>query len=211
MLGFNCAVSSLPPDFNTFTDAQTKAFILSLVKDWDPKVTDIINAIPGDNIYSFHPKTSAKPANNWRAAAAAAAPGDPNPGNPRVWFLGDAIHPMLPSRGMGGNQAMHDSGSACMQLVALAALADEEGVTDEQVEAAVGLYEGEMIPRAFGWVAASGGGLDEDGMPSFNFDGVGGGWVKLMLIKRVLDVAEVFGWARRAVGWVPVDDAPEFR
>lgn len=87
---------------------------------------------------------------------------------------------------------MHDLGSACTQIVALAALADDGGVMNEQVVAAVGRYGVEMIPRAFGWVAASGGGLDEDGMPRFGFDGVGG-WVKLMAIKRVLDVAKVVG------------------
>ncbi|KAK8066139.1 hypothetical protein PG997_012886 [Apiospora hydei] len=37
---------------------------------------------------------------------------DPRIANPRVWLLGDSIHAMLPYRGMGANQAIHDIADA---------------------------------------------------------------------------------------------------
>lgn len=56
----------------------------------------------------------------------------------------------------------------------------------------------------------SGGGLDEDGMPRFNFDGVGG-TVTLMFLSGALKVVRVVGRVMKTLGWRPKDDAPEFK
>jgi 2-polyprenyl-6-methoxyphenol hydroxylase-like FAD-dependent oxidoreductase len=79
-------------------------------------------------------------------------------GHPRVWVLGDAMHVMLPNRGMGGNQAMLDTTIIAPLLERLNQAAQKNGsVSTAEVAAACGEYEREMIPRAFEWVELSGG------------------------------------------------------
>ncbi|KAF5695346.1 hypothetical protein FDENT_428 [Fusarium denticulatum] len=81
---------------------------------------------------------------------------DPNIANPRVWLIGDSIHPMLPSRGMGANNAIHDTADALGPLLELAKLKIADGnVTDEQVGGQLAVYEKAMMPRAFEWVKKS--------------------------------------------------------
>ncbi|KAL5619947.1 hypothetical protein FOBRF1_003193 [Fusarium oxysporum] len=81
---------------------------------------------------------------------------DPSIANPRVWLIGDSIHPMLPSRGMGANNAIHDTADALGPLLELAKLKNMYGsVTDEQVGDQLAVYEKAMMPRAFEWVKKS--------------------------------------------------------
>jgi 2-polyprenyl-6-methoxyphenol hydroxylase-like FAD-dependent oxidoreductase len=81
---------------------------------------------------------------------------DPSIANARVWLIGDSIHPMLPSRGMGANNAIHDTADALGPLLELAKLKSLHGnVTDDQVGAQLAVYEKAMMPRAFEWVRKS--------------------------------------------------------
>lgn len=72
--------------------------------------------------------------------------------------MGDAMHAMMPNRGMGGNQAMLDAKVIVPFLERLNYLAKKTGsVSEEAIGAACDEYEREMIPRSFDWVEASGG------------------------------------------------------
>lgn len=81
---------------------------------------------------------------------------NPDIANPRVWLIGDSIHPMLPSRGMGANNAIHDTADALQPLLALAKLKSSQGIVrNDQVSTQLAVYEKAMIPRAFAWVKKS--------------------------------------------------------
>ncbi|KAF9764124.1 hypothetical protein IL306_002895, partial [Fusarium sp. DS 682] len=73
--------------------------------------------------------------------------------NSRVILLGDAVHPMPPSRGMGANQALTDAGN----LVDLFHQATfEQGVpSDGELAALVRTFDEEMYTRAFNVVKSS--------------------------------------------------------
>lgn len=106
---------------------------------------------------------------------------------------------MLPGRGMGGNQAMHDAGRMLEVLVAM--LEGGEEIDDEIVRAAGERYEKEMMKRAFGWVKASGHGLGEDGeLGELGFNGWGG-WIMTWIIWGVVNVMAGVGWVLGFVGW----------
>ncbi|KAI5845649.1 hypothetical protein DFP73DRAFT_578237 [Morchella snyderi] len=150
MLSYAMPTSNLPTNFDSLTTAEISTFLKTLYADADPRLNTIISAVPHTDIYTFNPRTSRQPPASWRHDVA--SPDAPERGHPRVWFLGDAVHPMLPGRGMGGNQAMHDAGK--MLEVLLALLERGEKIDDEAVRAAGEMYEKEMMKRAFGWVKA---------------------------------------------------------
>ncbi|PPJ57310.1 hypothetical protein CBER1_07951 [Cercospora berteroae] len=88
--------------------------------------------------------SSSQPASDWRQTANA---------SPRIFLLGDAIHAMAPSRGMGANQALIDAAK-------LVALLKESAISDSaSLQTAlpdlVQKFEAEMLPRAFKMVKAS--------------------------------------------------------
>lgn len=75
---------------------------------------------------------------------------DPSRGHPRVWVLGNAVHPMLPNRGMGSNQAMLDTAMILPLLKQLQESAKTTGVVRKSdISKACAEYEKEIIPRAF--------------------------------------------------------------
>jgi 2-polyprenyl-6-methoxyphenol hydroxylase-like FAD-dependent oxidoreductase len=109
-----------------------------------------------EDLYLFEPLATRKPALNWRSKVQSLT--DPGLANPRVWLMGDAMHVMLPNRGMGGNQAMLDTTVILPLLHRLARFAEMNGEIPKNVIAvACKEYECEMIPRTFKWVEASGG------------------------------------------------------
>jgi 2-polyprenyl-6-methoxyphenol hydroxylase-like FAD-dependent oxidoreductase len=73
--------------------------------------------------------------------------------NSRVILLGDAVHPMPPSRGMGANQALADAGN----LVDLFHQTTfKQGVpSDGELAALVRTFDEEMLTRAFRVVKSS--------------------------------------------------------
>ncbi|KAF5976253.1 hypothetical protein FBULB1_7028 [Fusarium bulbicola] len=123
--------------------------------------------------------------------------------NPRVWLIGDSIHPMLPSRGMGANNAIHDTADALGPLLELAKLKNANGsVTDEQVGDQLAVHENSMMPRAFEWVEKSSNQQLPD-LDSWTGRGIIIGLrVMLFVVSGVVRCLRMFGWE-------PKDDAPE--
>lgn len=116
----------------------------------------VIQVIKSEDVYVFEPSATKKPALDWRSKVQTAT--NPNLGHPRVWLMGDAMHAMLPNRGMGGNQAMLDTTVLLPLIQRLDKTMEAHGsLPNEVVAAACKEYEHEMIPRAFYWVEASGG------------------------------------------------------
>ncbi|WXC58188.1 hypothetical protein SNK03_004086 [Fusarium graminearum] len=128
---------------------------------------------------------------------------DPTIANSRVWLIGDSIHPMLPSRGMGANNAIHDTADALEPLLELARLKDSHGgVTDDQVKQQLAVYEKSMIPRAFDWVKKS------TNQQLSDLDSVTGKAIILGL-RAVLFVLGIGVKCLGLFGWQPKDEAPE--
>jgi 2-polyprenyl-6-methoxyphenol hydroxylase-like FAD-dependent oxidoreductase len=133
-------------------------FCISLLKDWDPRYHDMLRSVGDDDIYVFQARASTEPPKHWRRDLRKKTSGA---GIDRIWLMGDAIHPMLPSRGMGANQAMNDTADAIAAILDLAEPAKDKkaGQTlgEGEYQKAVENYESKMMPRAFGWVRTSGG------------------------------------------------------
>ncbi|KAH7191817.1 uncharacterized protein B0J16DRAFT_315526 [Fusarium flagelliforme] len=120
--------------------------------------------------------------------------------HPRVWLIGDSIHPMLPSRGMGANNAIHDTADA---LGPLLELARTDGLlTDDVVSAQLDIYEKAMMPRAFSWVKKSSNQQLPD-LDSFAGKGI------ILGLRVVLLVVSAWVGVLKGFGWTPTDDAPE--
>ncbi|RKL00309.1 hypothetical protein BFJ71_g5797 [Fusarium oxysporum] len=128
---------------------------------------------------------------------------DPSIANPRVWLIGDSIHPMLPSRGMGANNAIHDTADALGPLLELAKLKNMYGsMTDEQVGDQLAVYEKAMMPRAFEWVKKS----SNQQLPDLD-SLIGRGMI--IGLRVMLFVVGGFVSCLRMFGWEPKDDATE--
>ncbi|SCO18333.1 uncharacterized protein FFNC_14751 [Fusarium fujikuroi] len=128
---------------------------------------------------------------------------DPSIANSRVWLIGDSIHPMLPSRGMGANNAIHDTADALGPLLELAKLKNANGdVSDEQIGDQLAVYEKVMMPRAFKWVKKS----SSQQLP--DLDSLSGRAI-IIGLRVMLFVVGGFVRCLRMLGWEPKDDAPE--
>ncbi|KAF5701746.1 hypothetical protein FMUND_13765 [Fusarium mundagurra] len=128
---------------------------------------------------------------------------NPDIANPRVWLIGDSIHPMLPSRGMGANTALHDTADALGPLLELADLKSKHGsVKDSQVAQQLAVYEKAMMPRAFEWVKKS----SYQKMPDLeSLTGKGvilGLRFMFFVIGGIVKCLKLFGWE-------PKDEAPD--
>lgn len=138
---------------------------------------------------------------------------------------------------MGANQAMRDAAEILPYIQELHRIAQSgHEPTENDFAMAVKQYEAKMIPRAFGWVRASGGTEMSVSAPCErvlnctlgasslavhvlllttnlqlpDFSGIKGGILKFM-IARALDVTYMFSLIRGWLGWKPKDDVPEFR
>lgn len=126
---------------------------------WHPDFLKLIDALEPDALQTVPLREATDTPVDWRqkTRARAAAAADAALAHPRVWLLGDAIHPMLPTRGMGANNALRDAADALGPLLALARQKAARGcVTDADAQAQLAVYETAMIPRAMGWVKTSG-------------------------------------------------------
>ncbi|KAF5637848.1 FAD dependent oxidoreductase [Fusarium sp. NRRL 52700] len=117
--------------------------------------------------------SSVKPEEDWRAGIAA---------NSRVILLGDAMHPMPPTRGMGANQALNDAGNLVDHFLQTTF---KQGVpSDTELAALVSEFDDEMLNRAFGIVKSS------EALTSLDTSKLSG----RMLIAFVGMVMTVVGW-----------------
>lgn len=178
----------------------------------------MLRSVGDDDIYVFQPRASTEPPKNWRKQARKTC----GPAVDRLWLMGDAIHPMLPSRGMGANQALHDTADALASILELSKIAKSSlMLPDPEVQRAVDKYESVMIPRAFGWVRSSGGLRQDVSIPKkwqkthtdiiFKYvepESIQG---KLMIfaVARILDLGYLLTLVRWVFGYQPKDDAPE--
>ncbi|KPI34665.1 uncharacterized protein AB675_48 [Cyphellophora attinorum] len=148
--------SECPEDIKEWTLEKKWSFLSEAISTWDNTFLQVIDVLKDVELYIFEPRASKRPAMDWRSSAKSASV--PTAGHPRVWLLGDAMHVMLPNRGMGGNQAMLDTTFIAPLLKRLNKSAEARGhVSTAEVAAACQEYEREMIPRAFEWVELSGG------------------------------------------------------
>ncbi|KAF4342127.1 hypothetical protein FBEOM_3929 [Fusarium beomiforme] len=128
---------------------------------------------------------------------------NPDIANPRVWLIGDSIHPMLPSRGMGANNAIHDTADALGPLLELSEVKSKHGsVTEDQVGQQLAVYEKAMMPRAFEWVKKS----SNQQLP--DLDSLTGRGI-IVGLRVMLFVVGGIVKCLRLFGWEPKDDAPE--
>ncbi|KAI9727212.1 MAG: hypothetical protein M1834_008472 [Cirrosporium novae-zelandiae] len=149
MWNMNVPREKLPEDMDIDDPIE---FVIDIISHWSPTIHDIIRSTPEEEFYRFYGRVGMCPESNWRDTGRFGKFIDPRKGHPRIWFIGDSIHPMLPTRAMGGNQAMCDAGEVCD---ALTNLAQTDHPTNAQILSAVSAYEATMIPRAFEWVEKS--------------------------------------------------------
>ncbi|KAI7968406.1 hypothetical protein EIK77_010568 [Talaromyces pinophilus] len=96
-------------------------------------------------IRTSHVTTSFKPDKDWRNGINK---------NSRVILIGDALHPMPPTRGMGANQALTDAGNLVDLL--LQTNFKQAVPSDDELAALVRPFDEEMYTRAFNIVKTSG-------------------------------------------------------
>ncbi|RGP81375.1 hypothetical protein FLONG3_519 [Fusarium longipes] len=148
-----------PKDIKDWDKESTWKFIEESLSTWDDAFRlsrQVIQVLKSEQVYVFEPRATKRPALNWRSKVQTAT--NPNLGHPRVWLMGDAMHVMLPNRGMGGNQAMLDTTVISPLIQRLDKVMSADGILPTKVVAAAcEEYEREMIPRTFYWVEASGG------------------------------------------------------
>ncbi|CAK7207625.1 hypothetical protein SEUCBS139899_010435 [Sporothrix eucalyptigena] len=184
-------------------------FCLESIKHWDPRFEGMLRAIDNDDVHVFQPRASNNPGIDWRSKAKSKSGDDPSKGHDQVWLLGDAIHPMLPSRGMGANQSMSDTADMLPEIVALRDEAKNLGGIGSRLEkrhftTAVQAYESKMIPRAFHWVKMSGG-TDETVRDPSSFSGK----IMLFFVAQFLTLAHLISQIKSMLGYKVTDDAPE--
>ncbi|KAF4949966.1 hypothetical protein FGADI_8567 [Fusarium gaditjirri] len=145
-----------PKDIKGWDKDSTWRFLEESLRSWDDAFRQVIQVLKSEQVYVFEPRATKRPALNWRSKVQTAS--NPSLGHPRVWLMGDAMHVMLPNRGMGGNQAMLDT-TVILPLIQRLdkAMAADGILPPKAVAAACEEYEREMIPRTFYWVEASGG------------------------------------------------------
>lgn len=129
--------------------------------NWHPDFMKLIDALEPAALQAVPMRQAIDTPVDWRRRRRTRIPpahaADSSIAHPRVWLMGDAFHPMLPTRGMGANNALYDAADALGPLLELGRQKAARGhVTDEDVQAQLTVYETAMIPRAMSWVKTSG-------------------------------------------------------
>ncbi|KIW18220.1 hypothetical protein PV08_02508 [Exophiala spinifera] len=205
---YGIPVADVPKDIKEWPlDKQWNFVEKDMGEHWCEKYQEIVKILKGSDLYISQARASFRPHGNvkWRERVRTEL--TPEKGHPRVMLVGDAIHAMMASRGMGGNQSMRDTAVLLPLLVGLNDKAMKGGLTTPAIEAACKSYEAEMIPRAFSWVEKSGGAnVFSDDSSTWM------GWLKVQWIGLLLGVA--YNVQRLgSLFYQPTysDDAPEFQ
>lgn len=125
---------------------------------WHPELMKLIDAMAPEALQAVSSRQAKDTPVDWRRRTRADKVDLPNPeiAHPRVWLMGDSFHPMLPTRGMGANNALRDTADILDPLLELARHKKARGlVTDEEARTQLAIYEKAMIPRAMAWVKTS--------------------------------------------------------
>lgn len=127
--------SVLPTDSapDTMDGQALHRLALSVTRTWNPRIAQLVQRTNPSTVQFLTIHTSV-PVTPWPAST--------------VTLLGDAIHSMTPSRGIGANTALRDASLLSANLIA--ATRDRAGLT-----AAIGDYEQQMREYGFGAVKAS--------------------------------------------------------
>jgi salicylate hydroxylase len=116
-----------PADWTEETAREVHASMVDAVSGWHPALRGLVERIELDTMFASN-FMRLDPAPPWE------------PGN--VTLVGDAIHAMLPTMGMGGNTSLHDAAILTGKLAA-----GQRGELD--LVAAIGEYEQEMREFAY--------------------------------------------------------------
>jgi salicylate hydroxylase len=106
---------------------------LQMIEGWHPRLRQLVHDSDPSTIIC-KPLQTAQPVKQWAAR--------------RVTLLGDAIHSMPPTRGIGGNTALRDAQTLCEQLIAARA-------GSQPLLTAIHRYETEMLRYGFAAVRSS--------------------------------------------------------
>ncbi|KAK0109974.1 hypothetical protein ONS95_002641 [Cadophora gregata] len=206
MFGIHIPADACPADIWEKSNEEKWDIISCALRGWAPEYHEILNLVKGSDIYLYRARVSKRPAKDWRAKVRSEE--FPERGHPRVWLMGDAMHAMLPTRGMGGNQSMRDAATILPLLVRLHTEAESnKGTSVEAIAAACREYEDEMIPRTFEWVAKSGG---SNLMPIDTSTLLG--MVFMFIAAQVMNLAYVWYSVRDLISKKKImDDAPELK
>ncbi|KAH9436425.1 hypothetical protein MCOR27_000522 [Pyricularia oryzae] len=205
MVSFAWEGTPLPREVVKLPDP--KAFMRQKMAEagWHPEYAKLIDALEPDALQSVPLRQARDTPVDWRRRARAdpAHAADPDVAHPRVWLLGDSFHPMLPSRGMGANNAICDSADVLGPLMELARQKKKLGhVPDEAARAQLAEYENAMIPRSMRWVKTSA----SQSLPDLDtFQGK----IVIFGIRLVLAVVGTAVSIAKTFGWKPHDEAPE--
>ncbi|GAM35133.1 hypothetical protein TCE0_017r03212 [Talaromyces pinophilus] len=158
MVGLNVAKEIVPKGIQDADNDVQWDFVAECIRNWSSKHRETVELVRGAPLHIYTPRVATRPSRSWRKEVRSRTPGKPEYGHPRVWLMGDAVHAMLPPRGMGANQSMYDAVTMLPLLCKLDDVAKSRGnVSLSLIEEAVQEYEAEMIPRSFEWVKKSGG------------------------------------------------------
>ncbi|GLY63609.1 FAD-dependent oxidoreductase [Amycolatopsis taiwanensis] len=131
---FSARQAALPPGgVDRISPVGLHSLALTFARTWHPRLRGIIEKSDAATVSAFTVRTSV-PIRPWPAGA--------------VTVLGDAIHSMPPSRGVGANTALRDAELLCRNLIA-------SGSDRAAVIAAIGDYEKRMRDYGFAAVKAS--------------------------------------------------------
>ncbi|USP74766.1 FAD/NAD(P)-binding domain-containing protein [Curvularia clavata] len=172
---------------------------------WHPDLMKLIDVLEPDALQAVTLRQSKDTPVDWRQRTRADKMHASNPdiAHPRVWLIGDSFHPMLPSRGMGANNAICDTADILGPLIELARQRKEHGeITDEEVRAQLAVYEKAMIPRSMSWVKKSA----QQSLP--DLESTQGRFI-IFVVRILLAVVGTVTQVARMLGWEPKDDAPE--
>jgi 2-polyprenyl-6-methoxyphenol hydroxylase-like FAD-dependent oxidoreductase len=94
----------LPGSWTADTPGEMHAHMVEAVRDWHPALRGLVERVALDTLFAAHFKRL-----------------DPTPAWPssNATVMGDAIHAMLPTFGMGGNTSLRDAAILSEQLAAV--------------------------------------------------------------------------------------------
>lgn len=120
-------------DVQQMDGAELQRVVLRMIAGWHPRVQQLVRESDPSTII-WKPLHTSLPIKHWATK--------------RITLVGDAIHSMPPTRGIGGNTALRDAHLLCRQLIA--ANAGEKALLR-----AVHDYEAEMLKYGFAAVRGS--------------------------------------------------------
>ncbi|KAJ1324647.1 FAD-dependent urate hydroxylase [Microdochium nivale] len=199
------STDELSKDFDSRADK--KAYLRQKLAraGFHPEFHKLVDAVDEDELVTTPSRSSKLDTRiDWRGRLLASGDHEPEIANPRVWLIGDSIHVMLPSRGMGANNALCDTADALPPLLQLAEQHSSAGfITDDEVFRQLAKYEQVMVPRAFGWVKKS---MNQK-LP--DLESTKGKMIVVVLRIGIFFQNFIMG-ILKFIGWQPKDDAPEF-